>query len=313
MSGKTLISIEKINAVTVFTEDGTEELLKQIEAKVAEFTPNTSTAKGRKDIASMAYKVSQSKTLLDNLGKELVSDWKKKAGIVDKSRKAIKDRCDQLRDGVRLPLDEWEKAEAARKEKIKLAKEISDAWDIAHAENENRDKQKELDAKLAEIAQQEEEKRQAEAAEEAERQRLEREETIRREATEKAAKDAEEALEKERAESIRREAEAKIAADNAERDRLAAIETARIEKENAVKEAERKAREEADRKEGERLRQEAEAKRQAQAKAADLEHRKTINNAALTCLMDNGCSEAESKRLITLIACGKIAHITINY
>jgi colicin import membrane protein len=73
-----LVVIEKANALTVFkSADQIEDLIQQVEREVMSFVPDTSTAKGRKEIASLAYKVSQTKTYLDGIGKELVSELKK--------------------------------------------------------------------------------------------------------------------------------------------------------------------------------------------------------------------------------------------
>jgi colicin import membrane protein len=83
-----LIVASEINAVEVFTgKDGIAKIVSDIEKQIASFIPDTSTVKGRKDIASLAYKVSQSKVILDDLGKALVADWKSKSALVDASRK----------------------------------------------------------------------------------------------------------------------------------------------------------------------------------------------------------------------------------
>ena len=70
--------------------------------------------KGRDAIASQAYKVSKSKTAVDNHGKDLVAGIKAQAALIDKDRKAWRDQCDALRDEIRKPLDDWEQAETDR-------------------------------------------------------------------------------------------------------------------------------------------------------------------------------------------------------
>lgn len=302
MSEKGLITAETINAMEVFADGGIDKILSDIKAKATELVPDLSTDKGRKEIASMARKVSSSKVLLDNLGKELVSDWKNKAKLVDSSRKLARDTLDELRDSVRLPLTEWEEAKAAKEAAEALEKELSEAYDAAIAENDLFDRQKAIEAREAEILRQKEAEEAAKQAEEAERLRLAREEEIRKEAAEK-----------ERQAAVQREADANAALEKAEKDRVAAIEQARIDQENAVKDAERKAKEEAERVERERLAVEAEEKRRAAELAADKEHRAKINSAALSCLIGCGLSEEAGKDLIKAIARGEIAHITINY
>ena len=122
-------------------------------------------------------------------------------------------------------------------------------------------------------------------------------------------------IEKEMAakEAERKEQEAKDAAAQAERDRLAAEERAKVEKELAVKEAERKAREEADRKERERLAEQARQKAEDEARQADVAHKKKLNNEAVAALVANGIGQDQAKQIITLIAKGLINNVTINY
>jgi len=70
--------LEEINALQVFTKDGIDPLLAQIKAEVENFEPDTSTAKGRAEIKSKAYKVILSKGVIDRAGADLVKGWKVK-------------------------------------------------------------------------------------------------------------------------------------------------------------------------------------------------------------------------------------------
>ena len=105
----------------VFAPDRVQKILAQIEARAKAEIPDLSTAKGRAAVASLAHKVARSKTLLDDLGKELVADWKKQAADVDVQRRTIRDRLDALKVEVRAPLEAWEAAEAERKRRIDAA------------------------------------------------------------------------------------------------------------------------------------------------------------------------------------------------
>lgn len=116
---KALISVEKLNPLEVFTEKGVEPILYEITKKVKEFVPDVATAKGRKEIASLANRVARSKTLLDDLGKNLVAEWKQKAAVVDNSRKKIRDELDALKAEARAPLTKWENDELARVSALK--------------------------------------------------------------------------------------------------------------------------------------------------------------------------------------------------
>ena len=60
-------------AIAVFTSGVMDDTLKKIESEVLSFVPDTSTVSSRKEIASLAYKVSQSKTILDSAVKSLFS------------------------------------------------------------------------------------------------------------------------------------------------------------------------------------------------------------------------------------------------
>jgi colicin import membrane protein len=109
-----LVAIEQTNLVAVFEGDAMDPLIERIEREVMSHVPDISTQRGRQAIASLAYKIARSKTALDSAGKGLVSDIKARAGVIDASRKKMRDRLDELRDRVRLPLTEWEQAEEDR-------------------------------------------------------------------------------------------------------------------------------------------------------------------------------------------------------
>ena len=116
----TLITEGSTDIVAMFKDGGAQidPILARIEAEVRSHAPDLSTDKGRKAIASLAYKVSQSKTALDNAGKSMTEAQKKEIAAVDAARKKIRDRLDALRDEARKPLTDWEAAEDARAERI---------------------------------------------------------------------------------------------------------------------------------------------------------------------------------------------------
>jgi len=66
--------------------------------------------------------------------------------------------------------------------------------------------------------------------------------------------------------------------------------------------------------ERQRIAHEAEQKRlEDEARAADFEHRRTINNDAVASMMANGISEDCAKAVITQIAKGNIYHVKMEY
>ena len=110
-----VVTVAKENALQVFSaEQGLDPYLAKIRQEIDGFVPDVSTAKGRKEIASIAYKVAQSKTALDNVGKDLVAELKEVPKKIDAERKRMRDLLDSWKDEVRAPLTAWEEAEAAR-------------------------------------------------------------------------------------------------------------------------------------------------------------------------------------------------------
>ena len=97
-----LVVIEQQNALSIFTQNEmVDPILDAIRKIVSEFTPDVSTAKGRKEIASVAHKVAQSKTYLDGIGKKLTDEYKEIPKKIDANRKKIRDELDALKNEVR--------------------------------------------------------------------------------------------------------------------------------------------------------------------------------------------------------------------
>lgn len=114
-----LVVIEPTAAATLFTEgDGINAMLADIRQKAASMVPDVTTAKGRKEIASVAYAVAKTKTYLDGLGKDLTAQYKAIPARIDANRKLIRDTLDALKDEVRAPLTQYEEAETARVEAL---------------------------------------------------------------------------------------------------------------------------------------------------------------------------------------------------
>lgn len=203
--GSTAIALPEGTALAaVFrAENGIDPIIAAIAAEVRAHVPDTSTKKGRDSIASLAYRVSRSKTVLDDAGKSLNEAARAEISIVDAARRKVREQLDALRDEARKPLDDWE---AAEEQRLNLLKSRLRALDAGRADvTQSADH---IAAVLAEV----------EARAEADR----------KESAERAAKEAEEAAERKLAEEKERHereiAEAKRRADEAaqrERDRLA--------------------------------------------------------------------------------------------
>jgi hypothetical protein len=316
-----LVVIEKANALTVFkSADQIEEILQKVEREVMSFVPDVTTVKGRKEIASLAYRVSQTKSYLDGLGKDLVAELKEVPKLIDANRKTVRDRLDALRDKARQPVTDWE----AEQDRIKAEEEARIAAEKLAAQIES-------DHEIALLLNEKFDRDAAEAKAEAERQRAAHEEEIRRQAAEQARIEAEQAAQRERDAAAKREADLQAAKEKAEADAKAAQERAEREAREAQERAERQAQEARERAEREkqaaieaeqRKAREAEAARlaeekriadEAAARAADVAHRKAVNNKALADLVAVGLTEEMARTAITAIAKGEVSAIRITY
>ncbi|HGN9467063.1 cell envelope biogenesis protein TolA [Providencia stuartii] len=309
-----LVVIEQETALDLFTApEKVNQMLAHIktlaEEERKELDSDLSVAKNRKAFASLAYKVTQTKTAIDKAGKLVVDDLKELPKKVDAARKLFRDELDALSTDIRKPLTEWEEQEKAREEAEALKKQIELDHEEALQMNELFDLRK---------------------AEE-ERQRIAREEEMKRQAAEQARLEAERKAQQEIEAAVRREREAKEAAERAEREKQEAIQRAEQAAKEAKEKAERDAKEaqeraerekqlaiEAERKKAQEAEQarlaEEERKRQEEAKRqADKEHRRKYNQETLQALVSNGFDEKLATEFIKLVASNKIPHMTMNY
>lgn len=233
-------------------ENGIQAIVDQIKAQVSSIVPDVTTVKGRKEIASLAYKVAQSKSAIDAEGKKLKEQYTVVTNKIDADRKFVRDELDAERDRIRQPLTDWENAEKDRVEKhqavIRSIRSLHDEGTVNKESHEIKgyifDLEKfEVNSSLDEFEEQAKiakyetieklrtalttrEKYEAEQAElerfrqaEIERQQKERDEKIAREAAEKARIEAEQ---KAQAEHEKAEQERKAAIEKIEREKLEA-------------------------------------------------------------------------------------------
>ncbi|EHN5647530.1 hypothetical protein KJB16_002586 [Salmonella enterica] len=317
-------------APSIYVENGLEKFLEQIRESVKE-VPDLSTAKGRARIASLAAQVSRSKTAVEKPGRDYLRHLKEAIKPAEAELRRFVSACDEMRDEVRRPLTEWE----AEQERIR----VEEAWNVMHEEalvmNKILDDQRaakfEADHEMALLMNDAFDREAKAKAEEAERQRIAHEEELKRQAEEKAKREAAEAAQREIDAAAAREREALLAKERAERERIEAEQKAEADKKAAAEQAERdkqaaieaerrKAQEEADRikreseaKEAARLAEEKRIADEAAARAADIEHRRAINAAAVQALIDQGIPEDWAKACVVAIARGKVPATTINY
>lgn len=308
-----LIPLETINAVEIFTGHKLDDLLAKIRQETSTLVPDVSTVGGRKEIASLAYKVARSKTTIDDAGKSLVAGWKKQAAEVDASRKKARDYLDTLKDEIRAPLDAWEAEQARVEQEKRDAEERAKAEAEAAARAELERKEAELRAREEAIAAKERAEAERIAKEKAESERKVREELIRKEAEDRAKREAQEAIERAARETDEAKEAARVAAKKAEADRMAAIERAEREKQEAVRAAEERVRLENERKERERIAEDARIRAEEERRAADREHRLSINADAVSALIAEGIPQEIAEKTVNLIALGVIPNVEINY
>ncbi|HAB2181031.1 TPA_asm: hypothetical protein GB201_12120 [Salmonella enterica subsp. enterica serovar Give] len=295
-------------------------LIADIRQKALSVVGDVNTVKGRGVYISMASTVRRTKTAIDEAGKNLVAEMKKRPALVDASRKKVRDALDELAVEIRRPATEWE----AEQDRIK-------AEEAARVKAENDRKQFESDHEIALLMNDAFDREAKEKAEEAERQRIAHEEELKRQAAEQARREAEEKAAAELAAAKKREeyaiaaraqAEllAKQAQERAEQEAKDAAAKAEAEKKAVIEAEQRKAQEEADRikreaeaKEAARLAEEKRIADEAAARAADVEHRRAINAAAVQALIDQGIPDDWAKACVVAIARGKVPATTINY
>lgn len=327
----TLPSVPAELEAAFINDEFIEGLIKDIREKASSVVGDLNTAKGRRAYISMAANVRSTKTAIDDAGKKLVAEMKKRPALVDASRKKVRDSLDELAVEIRKPVTDWE-AEQKEKEfnamwdealeldaKITaeraaaLAAKIESDHEMALLMNEKIDREREETRQKAEQAKREHEERIKREAEE--NARREADEAAKREIEAAAAREREATLAKERAEH-----EAKELAEKAERDRIEAEQRAERDKKEAAEKAEREKEEAiqreraaAEAREQARLAEEKRIKDEEVRRAADKEHRKTVNNKALQDLIAAGVPEECAKLSITEIAKGNITAISINY
>lgn len=110
-----LVEVTRKDPVAVFTDEAKySEFYQKLAAEVAKHAPDLTTEKGRRAIASLAFRVTKAKTSLDDAGKGLTEAWRSQIAVVNASKKKMVEELAELAKEVRRPLTEWEEAEAAR-------------------------------------------------------------------------------------------------------------------------------------------------------------------------------------------------------
>lgn len=356
MSEKQLaVKIEEIseaNAPALYVAGGLQQFIDLVKGEVEGEVPDLKTRKGRERIASLAAKVSKSKTAVEKPGRDYLRRLKEMPKVVEAELRDFVTKMDALRDETRRPLTEWEAAEDARidrhNDRLNWLKTLTDDlgelsslhikgliseaegmqlgahWEEFEAEAANAkdkvlstlraalQKREQFEAEQAELARL---RREADERAEADRIRLAQEQAVEAERQRVAREQQAErdAATRREQEMIEQAAAQQRAIEQAEANRIAAEQRAEQERQDAARRAEEAA---------ERARQEerrradaaaAEIVRQQEARERDKNHRASINRAALEAFIAGGMTEECAKQAVTLIAQRKIPNIAITY
>ncbi len=300
-SSTSLIVLEPTKIAELFTVDGGfHPLLDKLAVDVKSFVPDVSSNKGRNEIRSLAAKVARTKTYLDGEGKELVARYKELPKKIDEERKYLRDFLDKLKDEVRLPLTQYEEAEAKKEAEIKL---LAD-WEEALREDALFNRERDLRLKEEALAKEAQLKAEADAKAKREAELVEQAKREAEAAAAKRVRDAELAA----ALAEKQRAEAEQGKQEAERRELEAKALAEKQASEAALQAEL----------AERNRQQQaieQQQREQLAREADLNHRKAVNNSILNQLMVSvyGMTPEMAKEVIVAIAKGQVDHVKIIY
>jgi hypothetical protein len=327
----------KETALAVYSApNGLEPWLQKIRDEVMSFVPDTSTAKGRAAIASIAHKVAKSKVALDDAGKKLVAELKEVPKLIDAERKRMRETLESLQEQVRRPLNEWEEKEEAR---VAAHKAV-----IAHIENTdtagmtaaligakvqdldsleiNQELEEfEADAHRAKAAalvilrkaladQEQYESEQAELirlrAEKEAQEQKDREQRIAHEAAEKARIEAEQKAQRERDAEAQRVKDEQAAAAKREND----LKLAAAESERKAEQAKRD-QEEAEQR-AERERKEAATRQEQAVEQARLDEQKRADDAAAEIVRQQNARAADTAHKSKIMGEAKLAIMSMN-
>lgn len=281
-SGAVSLIPEKLNPVEVY-DSGMPALLAKIRETALSEVRDIATVAGRKNIASLAYKVARSKTFLDTMGAKLAEDARKTVDTINAKRKTARDTLEALQEEIRQPLTDWENKDrdrmAGHEQAIagieQAGKLASDNWialsvetmrrQAEHIRGDNRDYE-EFSSRHRIVAD-----NTLKALNEAIDKKTKHEkdqadlEILRKAEAERVQKERDDRVAKEAADKARAEAEAEAARKaKEEAERAAAAQKKADDERRAAEEREKKAKQ--DKEDAERRAKEAEDRREREAK-----------------------------------------------
>jgi len=273
MTDQSLIPMEEVSLKLFTTKTALRKTLDAIKHEVSGIVFNTDTAKERSECIAYASNVTRSKTAIEKVGKDYAAEI---AAEVNAKVKVINGLRKESREFLTdLASNVRSPVTIWEEEQEALAQAEADRLEEGHAYTEAWDMNKLFD------------REQILAVKEAENQfearRLEAERQGREQAKEAVRQTEARAAEEIRQANARTENAARV-----ERERLQAI----WDEEDRIQE---------------------EAEEAARKKAADMNHRRTVNLAILDALVQNGIEEEVAKNVIRLAASGRIPQLKIGY
>lgn len=328
-------------AMTVIAEDPgaiyrdpdlLEKAVKEYEAELSTAAIDLTTTKGRDEIKSRSAEFSRLKVKIEDAGKALTEEWRKKTAEVNAVKSEVSKAFDKLRDDARRPLTEWETAKKKRDDEIAAVIAKIDNMALVAADASAQTVRDRLDW-LSSLAIDEAWFGAFEPIAAGKRARVTETLTAALSRIEQAERDRAE-LDRLRAEQAERDRAAKEAADKAaaeqaEKDRIANAATKAIDDERRRAQAEidsanaradeiKRQADDAERARiaEQRRKDDAEAAQKAadEARQKDIEHRGKIMREAKEAIMEHGgVKEDAAKKIVLAIVAGSISHASIRF
>lgn len=333
--------ISESSAPTIYVTGGLKKFLDAVTAEVSTEVPDTTTRKGRERIASLAARVSRSKTAVEKPGRDYLKRLKELPKVVEAELREFTRDMDALRDEVRKPLDDWQAAEDARIDRHQaVIDELNErgaeagTYDADYLRNSiatveavvigehleefeaeaARAKDKALTALRAALAVRE--KAEAEQAElielrrkQAEQEQKDREARIAQEAAANAQREAEQRAQADRDAAAQRERDLELQAERAKRENLEAQQRAEQAERDAQAKADAAAAAERQRQADEQAR----LQREADAREADIAHKTAVLSSIKQSFMRAGITEEQARAVINMIRKGEVPSVSITY
>jgi len=122
------------NAVTLFNGDGLDPFIENIRKVAEEFEADVTTEKGRKAISSLAYKVSNAKSLVERLRLEENESHQAQINKNNAKGKKAKNALQEIQDNVKQPVTDWNARIKGHQDAITAIQQtslsIQSRWDI---------------------------------------------------------------------------------------------------------------------------------------------------------------------------------------